>query len=720
MDDDDFYNDDSYSDQMNEFDQDSMEYEWDEHPPLRKDMFSDEFSQTLDNTDINSETDVNESHPDQHSLLEEVYQKDQMQVKELELNKKDKNWIPDDIMLTTQDDGPIIYINSTHEKPEIYQIKLATITLNAELPINFNLKVIALYLPLDDHVIGIKCEQVCERGWLKPKPPPKKKKKKKKGRKDRADFYNQCTINVKPYGLDSDELINMKLFPNGKISFTGVKKVVDAEVALKYILKQIAQLNGPITYFLKYTEYGNSKNFRKKIKLRQPLLEYISNISDFEVNWTQFIDSIQTKGKNPYPYGLTLPFEVAYALTFMEIVLTYYDLPFLEQKGLTTAKLQEYFDHIFVHPQFKELCEKIKTSFTRSEFTQNETMVLVNYMAADKNKAFLLDQITDYLQNNHSLPEIKIILSFYLNKDDNITIESIVDSLDKNNYQYETISEIKTHLIKFDGGFSFDDTKLLYKYFKQLRISNNPILTLTRKNAKETNSEAEAEAEVEEVEVEEVEEQTDVDETDATETDETDEARFNLNLTAWSDKEGRTHLHDLDIMDYYSSDYINISNINTTFNTNFVLSREKLHQLLVSRYHQTNCSLEPNYGGIKLTYLSTIDCQKHNDPNDPDIVPEYNGCHCKGVSVLIFPNITLITGGRSFRQILQAYEFIKGVMIKEFERIIKIDKNQPDPQDKYPNVISSNKHVYMKKKFILDNPRNHFILRKIGILSNFN
>ncbi|MEX0598041.1 MAG: hypothetical protein WD512_16250, partial [Candidatus Paceibacterota bacterium] len=93
---------------------------------------------------------------DHDSLLERIYDEDRYEVERLEGSKKS---LPENLVLTSNDTNiPIIYINSKNEKPEVYPVRLATITLNAVLPVNFNLKVIALYLPLDEFIVGVKHE----------------------------------------------------------------------------------------------------------------------------------------------------------------------------------------------------------------------------------------------------------------------------------------------------------------------------------------------------------------------------------------------------------------------------------------------------------------------------------------------------------------------------------------------------------------------------------
>ena len=341
-----------------------------------------------------------------NSLIDQIYSENEKEVEKIENIQKDKNWIPQNLMLTTQNDLPITYINSTKEKPEIYPIKLATITLNAELPINFNLKIIALYIELDEYIIGVKHEQICQRGWFKQKTGRNKKNKKIKGRKDKCDFYNQCTLNVRPYGFETSQLINMKLFPNGKIGFTGVKRVEDAEISLKIVLERIDQLHGLIMYFPKQLEWANTKNFRKKIKIRQTILEYITkNTNQSDIDWEKFIESINTKGKNPYPNGLKLPTEIGYSLCFLEILNTYYSIDFSNINDLINDK------------SFLTLFNTIKMSHKSEQqsFETDEIQLLIHFIAANQQYVLSLDKIVERIKTD-DLEKQKFILQFYLHR----------------------------------------------------------------------------------------------------------------------------------------------------------------------------------------------------------------------------------------------------------------------------------------------------------------
>jgi TATA-box binding protein (TBP) (component of TFIID and TFIIIB) len=68
-------------------------------------------------------------------------------------------------------------------------------------------------------------------------------------KKTNRPFFNQATIIVK---LDPLKNINIKIFSNGKIQMTGVKKKVDGEEALKLILEKLKATNGiiPVKYLL--------------------------------------------------------------------------------------------------------------------------------------------------------------------------------------------------------------------------------------------------------------------------------------------------------------------------------------------------------------------------------------------------------------------------------------------------------------------------------------
>jgi len=608
-------------------DLDSMDYTYStvgEDDPFSPVNFNDS-----DSEDSNSESEDDE-------IWRQVYEENK-----IKRNKKeDKNWIPDDITLTSKDKKPIILINSMEEKPEFSEIELATITLNVEIPIRFNLQVIALHLECDNRITGIKCEKVCLKGGMIKKVASKRGKKilkPKKGRKDRDDFYNQCTINIKaePH-QDCTQIINMKLFPNGKIGLTGVKNINHAYESIQYLLTKIENIEGEVMYLTRSYEKGNIKNFRKKLLDAKSNLEFCQP----NVNWDDFINSINIKDKQQiaYPDGLPLPPDVSYGLSFLSIIQIYVG------------------DHKDIGSLIKPIID-------------------------------IPDEKTFYLRNLYK----KIQTSYTDEPTLNLKHQKILDIYESANSHPE-----------------------------------KPIL------------------------------------------DEKSKGRFLLTMPAWVNQKqdvDTISIGNLEpILSYFKPENISISNINTKFEYNFTLSRNRLHQILSKKYKQKLCRFEENYGGVNLKYLSRVDCTQHTQDDDLNCIEEFkeedpptdnensknnleldnqddnklkkqnkkkqpdlkalvrkqnkaiSKCQCRLISILIFSNITLITGVRSYFQIMEGHDFITNVMRKEFHKIVKLTKNQPNPIDKFPNVIASDKNVYIKKRHVLNNPKNHFLLTKNNII----
>ena len=93
------------------------------------------------------------------------------------------------------------YINPT-------QYRISTMTLITSFSCYINLEVVSKYFQLDDKIISM----------VYGDKPVKNSNLKKNNR----PFFNQATIIVK---LDPLRKINVKIFSNGKIQMTGVKKI---------------------------------------------------------------------------------------------------------------------------------------------------------------------------------------------------------------------------------------------------------------------------------------------------------------------------------------------------------------------------------------------------------------------------------------------------------------------------------------------------------------
>jgi TATA-box binding protein (TBP) (component of TFIID and TFIIIB) len=171
------------------------------------------------------------------------------------------------------------WVNSTHtgEVSILPQISISTITTTLKLNCKFNLINIYRFVKLDsNNIIGFKCN-----GWVRIKlgeniaflPPntqntsdddseeeevtiidPKNKVKKipshyneikgfyknLKIKRSKFRFFNQVTAYIK---LDTDRYINVKIFKNGSLQMTGIKKIAECNIIINKILAEINMIN---------------------------------------------------------------------------------------------------------------------------------------------------------------------------------------------------------------------------------------------------------------------------------------------------------------------------------------------------------------------------------------------------------------------------------------------------------------------------------------------
>ena len=165
------------------------------------------------------------------------------------------------------------WVNSTHtgEVTILPQISISTITTTLKLNCKFNLINIFRFVKLDsNNIIGFKCN-----GWVriklgdnivflptntqnnsddesddeeeeivintknKPKKLPshyneiKGFYKNLKIKRSKHRFFNQVTVYIK---LDTDRYINVKIFKNGSLQMTGIKKISECNIIINRIL----------------------------------------------------------------------------------------------------------------------------------------------------------------------------------------------------------------------------------------------------------------------------------------------------------------------------------------------------------------------------------------------------------------------------------------------------------------------------------------------------
>jgi len=119
-------------------------------------------------------------------------------------------------------------IESKIPKPTMFRV--STMTMITEFTCSINLMVVDRYFQLDSKIISMVYGD---------KPVKSRNLKKKNNR----PFFNQATIIVR---LDPLRKINVKIFSNGRIQMTGVKKEEEAMEALSLILAKLHQTEGKI------------------------------------------------------------------------------------------------------------------------------------------------------------------------------------------------------------------------------------------------------------------------------------------------------------------------------------------------------------------------------------------------------------------------------------------------------------------------------------------
>lgn len=115
--------------------------------------------------------------------------------------------------------------------PTPSEYRISTMTMITTFGCNINLDVVDKYFEVDNVIISM------DYGHKPVKSSTIKK------RKNKRPFFNQATMIVK---LDPLKKINIKIFSNGKIQMTGVKKECDCKLALNIIIKKLKNTNGYI------------------------------------------------------------------------------------------------------------------------------------------------------------------------------------------------------------------------------------------------------------------------------------------------------------------------------------------------------------------------------------------------------------------------------------------------------------------------------------------
>jgi hypothetical protein len=173
---------------------------------------------------------------------------------------------------------------------------------------------------------------------------------------------------------------------------------------------------------------------------------------------------------------------------------------------------------------------------------------------------------------------------------------------------------------------------------------------------------------------------------------------------------------------------VSIENYNTMFHSGFHNNRELLTQILNDKYKKNgtiaSAKFEPsNYQGINVKYISRILCSHECDSCGKKRTSK---CSCKEVSFLIFQEgNVIITGGRAWEQVMDGYNIITNILKTEYHNIVvENDPIGPHTDQDLPTTLTKHTShgdvVYInKKRQILENPRNMYLLKNIGLLDKY-
>lgn len=173
---------------------------------------------------------------------------------------------------------------------------------------------------------------------------------------------------------------------------------------------------------------------------------------------------------------------------------------------------------------------------------------------------------------------------------------------------------------------------------------------------------------------------------------------------------------------------VTVENYNTMFNCGFQHNREILTQILNDKYKKqgviTSAKFEPStYQGINVKYISRVLCSSEC----PSLGKKKSTkCLCKEISFLIFQEgNVIVTGGHSWEQMMDGYQVITNILTTEYAKIHCAMVSTETSQKTLPSQIirttsDGTTIVYLnKKKQICENPRNVFLLKKMGLLDRY-
>jgi len=168
-----------------------------------------------------------------------------------------------------------------------------------------------------------------------------------------------------------------------------------------------------------------------------------------------------------------------------------------------------------------------------------------------------------------------------------------------------------------------------------------------------------------------------------------------------------------------------IVNFNSQFACGYDINRRMLEKIINKKYHDNiiSCSFDPHtYQGVNILYKSNIldETEKTitNNKNSKNKKKYYN--NVSTVSIFTFQSgKVIITGSKIWEKNLDAYNFIKNILINEKENICIKNNDSYLLENKcelLPIKIYDGEHIYLNSnEIIFKSPRNVKILKDLDL-----
>lgn len=120
------------------------------------------------------------------------------------------------------------------------ELRISTITAISNIGVNVSLKNIHKYIEVENYenespIMSIATGNLDIKKSIKYQ---QKKKNKKKKQQAKKTFFNQCTIIIK---ISENKYVNLKIFLNGNIQMTGLKRTEDGEKCIQLLIDELTK-----------------------------------------------------------------------------------------------------------------------------------------------------------------------------------------------------------------------------------------------------------------------------------------------------------------------------------------------------------------------------------------------------------------------------------------------------------------------------------------------